>query len=57
VRILILTFGLVATGLGLDILTAVLWLLAVATVLTTFHRLYAVWARFKELERTEGERP
>jgi phosphatidylglycerophosphate synthase len=57
VRILILTFGLVLTGLGADILSAVLWLLAVATVLTTFHRLYAVWLRFREMEKAGGERP
>src|SRR5262249_38062937 len=37
VRIIVLTVGLVA-----NILTPVLWLLAVMTIFTTFHRLYVV---------------
>ena len=41
VRIIILVAGLL-TGL----LTLVLWLLAVATTLTAFHRLYATWEKF-----------
>ena len=47
VRLLVLTFGLVVGGL-----VVVLWLLAVATILTTFHRLYAVWLRLSR----DGER-
>jgi CDP-diacylglycerol--glycerol-3-phosphate 3-phosphatidyltransferase len=43
VRILILVAGLL---LGNDALTAVLWLLAVATTLTAFHRVYATWQKF-----------
>jgi CDP-diacylglycerol--glycerol-3-phosphate 3-phosphatidyltransferase len=42
VRILILTAGL---ALGATALHAVLWLLAVMTLLTTFHRLFVVWQR------------
>jgi CDP-diacylglycerol--glycerol-3-phosphate 3-phosphatidyltransferase len=48
VRILFLTLGLVA-----NVLSGVLWLLAVATVLTTLHRLYAVWQRFQEIARLD----
>jgi CDP-diacylglycerol--glycerol-3-phosphate 3-phosphatidyltransferase len=42
VRILILTVGLVAS-----VLSAVLWLLAVMTIVTTFHRLFAVWLKLR----------
>jgi phosphatidylglycerophosphate synthase len=52
VRLVLLTFGLVA-----DMLGVVLWVLAVATILTTFHRLYAVWQKFREIEKAEGDRP
>ena len=48
VRLLLLTFGLVVGGLNL-----VLWVLAVMTLATTFHRLYAVWQRL----RPEAETP
>ena len=40
VRLLFLTAGLL-----FDILHPVLWVLAVATVLTAFHRLYATWQK------------
>ncbi len=40
VRLIFLTVGLV-----LDILHPILWILAVATVLTAFHRLYATWQK------------
>lgn len=40
VRLLFLTAGLL-----LNILHPILWLLAVATVLTAFHRLYATWLK------------
>jgi len=40
VRLLFLTAGLM-----LDILHPILWILAVATVLTAFHRLYATWVK------------
>jgi archaetidylinositol phosphate synthase len=43
VRILILTAGLVLGGL-----TVVLWVLAVMTLVTTFHRLFAVWQKLRE---------
>jgi CDP-diacylglycerol--glycerol-3-phosphate 3-phosphatidyltransferase len=43
VRILILTAGLVLGGLHV-----VLWVLAVMTLLTTFHRLFAVWLRLRD---------
>ena len=49
VRLVLLTFGLVAGGL-----TVVLWVLAVATVLTTFHRLFAVWLRLRNEEQAGG---
>ncbi len=49
VRIVLLTFGLVVGGL-----TAVLWVLAVATALTTFHRLFAVWLRLRAEEGGRG---
>ena len=47
VRILLLSAGLVAAQLGI-----VLWILAIMTLLTTVHRLYAVWLR---LQATEGK--
>jgi CDP-diacylglycerol--glycerol-3-phosphate 3-phosphatidyltransferase len=37
-----------AAGLLLGILYPVLWLLAVATVLTAFHRLYATWTKLRD---------
>jgi CDP-diacylglycerol--glycerol-3-phosphate 3-phosphatidyltransferase len=40
VRLLFLT-----AGLFFDILHPILWILAVATVLTAFHRLYATWTK------------
>jgi CDP-diacylglycerol--glycerol-3-phosphate 3-phosphatidyltransferase len=43
VRILALTIGLVA-----DVLPVVLWVLAVMTIATTFHRLFAVWLKLKD---------
>jgi CDP-diacylglycerol--glycerol-3-phosphate 3-phosphatidyltransferase len=43
VRLLFLTVGLVLGGLGV-----ILWVLAVMTMLTTFHRLFAVWQRLKD---------
>ena len=43
VRLIFLTVGLV-----LNILTPVLWILAVATVLTAFHRLYATWTKLRD---------
>ncbi len=42
VRILALTLGLVA-----DVLGVVLWVLAVMTIFTTFHRLFAVWLKLR----------
>src|SRR5690606_16881077 len=42
VRILVLTAGLL-----LDVLNPVLWVLAVATWLTAFHRLYATWTTLR----------
>jgi CDP-diacylglycerol--glycerol-3-phosphate 3-phosphatidyltransferase len=50
VRLLFLTFGLVAAGLDV-----VVWVLAVATNATVLHRLYAVWARFQEIERQDDK--
>src|SRR5581483_503976 len=56
VRLLFLTAGLLS-----GILVPVLWILAVATVLTTLHRLYVVWDRFNVIEREKakarGEEP
>lgn len=43
VRLAFLTAGLV-----LDILHPILWILAVATVLTAFHRLYATWLKLRD---------
>ncbi len=40
VRLLFLTVGLI-----LDILHPILWILAIATVLTAFHRLFATWQK------------
>jgi CDP-diacylglycerol---glycerol-3-phosphate 3-phosphatidyltransferase len=42
VRIILLTAGLVFGGLNV-----VLWVLAVMTIATTFHRLFAVWQRLR----------
>jgi archaetidylinositol phosphate synthase len=42
VRLLFLTAGLL-----FDILHPVLWILAVATVFTAFHRLYATWTKLR----------
>jgi len=47
VRLLVLTFGLVTA-----LLTPVLWVLALMTVATTFHRLFALWLKFREQEST-----
>lgn len=44
VRLLLLTAGLVLGGLHI-----VLWVLAVMTLVTTFHRLYAVWQRLRDV--------
>ncbi len=52
VRLLVLTLGLVA-----NVLSGVLWFLAVVTLLTTFHRLYAVWQKFQDQAKAEGKRP
>lgn len=49
VRILLLTAGLVLGGLRV-----VLWVLAVMTLVTTFHRLIAVWLRLRD-EPSPGE--
>jgi phosphatidylglycerophosphate synthase len=43
VRLLFLTVGLV-----FDILHPILWILAVATVLTAFHRLFATWLKLRD---------
>jgi len=43
VRLLFLTAGLV-----FDVLHPVLWVLAVATVLTAFHRLYVTWTKLRD---------
>lgn len=45
VRIIVLTAGLVLGGLSV-----VLWVLAVMTLVTTFHRLFVVWQRLREAE-------
>jgi CDP-diacylglycerol--glycerol-3-phosphate 3-phosphatidyltransferase len=50
VRLLFLTVGLV-----LDVLNPVLWILAVATVLTAFHRLFATWLKLRDVP--PGGRP
>ena len=49
VRIIILAAGLIIGGL-----TVILWVLAVMTIATTFHRLYAVWQRLREEPRSSG---
>lgn len=49
VRILLLSAGLVLGGLGI-----VLWLLAVMTLVTTFHRLFVVWLRLRAEERKDA---
>jgi CDP-diacylglycerol--glycerol-3-phosphate 3-phosphatidyltransferase len=56
VRIVLLTAGLLLAGWGVEVadvgaLTALLWLLAVMTLVTTFHRLFIVWLRLRDLER------
>jgi CDP-diacylglycerol--glycerol-3-phosphate 3-phosphatidyltransferase len=43
VRIIMLTIGLV-----LGLMTPILWVLAVMTILTTFHRLFVVWQRLRD---------
>ena len=43
VRLLFLTAGLL-----FDVLHPILWILAVATVLTAFHRLYATWLKLRD---------
>lgn len=52
VRLVLLTAGLVA-----DQLSVVLWLLAVMTIATTLHRLFAVWLKLREEENVEGRAP
>jgi CDP-diacylglycerol--glycerol-3-phosphate 3-phosphatidyltransferase len=52
VRILLLTLGLVA-----GVLTPVLWLLAVMTIATTFHRLFVVWLKLRGQEPAPAVRP
>lgn len=47
VRILALTVGLLADGLVDNALHGVLWVLAVMTIFTTFHRLFAVWLKLR----------
>lgn len=44
VRLLFITAGLVVS----DLLEPILWLLAVATIATAFHRLYATWLKLKD---------
>jgi CDP-diacylglycerol--glycerol-3-phosphate 3-phosphatidyltransferase len=57
VRLILLTAGLVIGDLfSGDVLKGILWLLAVATILTTFHRLFAVWQRLREIEGKGGGR-
>ena len=51
VRLLFITAGLVVS----DLLEPIFWLLAVATVATAFHRLYATWLKLKDTP--PGERP
>ncbi len=52
VRIVALTVGLIAADLiALEVLDFVLWLLAVMTIFTTFHRLFAVWQKLREAEK------
>jgi CDP-diacylglycerol---glycerol-3-phosphate 3-phosphatidyltransferase len=43
VRLFFLTFGLVIGGLHV-----ILWILAVATLLTTFHRLFVTWQKLRD---------
>jgi CDP-diacylglycerol--glycerol-3-phosphate 3-phosphatidyltransferase len=53
VRILLLTAGLVLGGVSdLRWLDGVLWLLAAGTLVTTFHRLFAVWQALGGKENT-----
>ena len=52
VRILLLTLGLVA-----GLLTPVLWLLAVMTIATTFHRLFIVWLKLRVQPTSGGVHP
>ena len=49
VRLLFITAGLVVS----DLLEPILWLLAVATVATAFHRLYATWLKLKDTPPAE----
>jgi CDP-diacylglycerol--glycerol-3-phosphate 3-phosphatidyltransferase len=58
VRLLFLTAGLLLADLvAREALDAVIWFLAVATLLTTLHRLYAVWTKMESparMDRREG---
>jgi CDP-diacylglycerol--glycerol-3-phosphate 3-phosphatidyltransferase len=57
-RIVLITIGLVAASwLDLFWLNLVVWVLAAGSIATAFHRIYAVWAKFRELDRAEGNRP
>jgi CDP-diacylglycerol--glycerol-3-phosphate 3-phosphatidyltransferase len=56
-RLVAVTAGLVAGSLDLFALDLVMWALAAGTIVTAFHRLYAVWAKFRELDRAEGTSP
>jgi CDP-diacylglycerol--glycerol-3-phosphate 3-phosphatidyltransferase len=49
VRILLLSAGLILGGLNV-----ILWVLAVMTIATTFHRLFAVWQRLKAPAPSDG---
>ena len=54
VRLLFLTAGLMAAEVWAQALDVVIWLLAAATMLTTLHRLYAVWGAIRKIGISEG---
>lgn len=51
VRILLLAFGLLTAELIADGLVIILWVMAIMTMFTTFHRLFAVWLKLKDEDR------
>jgi CDP-diacylglycerol--glycerol-3-phosphate 3-phosphatidyltransferase len=53
-RLLALTAGLILSDLALEALDTVIWVLAAGSLATAFHRLYVVWAKFRELDRSEA---
>ena len=55
-RLVAVTAGLILSFLALEVLDAVMWALAVGSIATAFHRLYAVWSKTRELDSAGSDR-